>query len=78
MSKKFGFEIDPFSKEQVEQMSGDELQKEIYKLKRMIKEATLRDQETRKYEVELCYLQHEHQMRFGHERSARKKQYGAR
>jgi hypothetical protein len=76
MSRKFDFKIVTFSRDQIEQMSADEIQKEIFKLKRIIKEAVIQGKDTTRYEIEYCYLDHERQLRFGYEQRPRKKRIG--
>ena len=76
MSRKFGFEVVTFSRDQIEQMSGDDLQKEIFKLKRVIKEAVIQGRNTTRYEIEYCYLDHERQIRYGYEQRTRKRVTG--
>ena len=63
MSKKFSFDFVPFTLEELKSMSNDELQINLSKFKRFIKEARRNDMETRQFEVELCYLDNERQAR---------------
>jgi hypothetical protein len=76
MSRKFNFNIVTFSRDQIEEMAFEDLQQEISKIKRMIKEAAIQGRDTIRYEVEYCYLDHERQMRFGYESRLRKKSSG--
>ena len=68
MSKKFSFDFVPFTFEELKSMSNDELQMNLMKFKRFIKEARRSDMETHVFEVELCYLDNERQMRARAER----------
>jgi len=63
MSKKFSFEFVPFTFEELQSMSNDELQMNLIKFKRFIREARKSDMETHRFEVELCYLDNERQSR---------------
>ena len=63
MSKKFSFEFVPFTYEELRSMSNDELQINLSKFKRFIKEARRADMETHQFEVEFCYLDNERQAR---------------
>ncbi len=63
MSKKFSFDFVPFTYEDLKSMSNDELQLNVSKFKRFIKEARRSDMETHPFEIELCYLDNERQAR---------------
>ena len=63
MSKKFSFDFVPFTFEELKSMSNDELQLNLSKFKRFIKEARRSDKETHPFEIELCYLDNERQAR---------------
>jgi len=63
MSKKFDFEVVTFTTDEIEEMSMDDLYKNLNRVKRTIKEANKLGQETQNHEVEFCYLDHERQMR---------------
>ncbi len=65
MGKKVSFDFTPFTFEQLKEMTQQELQQNIIKFKRMIKEATASGLDTQTLEKEFCYLDHEKQMRFG-------------
>lgn len=69
MSKKFDFEFEPFTDEELKEMSADKLQLNIIKFKRLIKEARRVGKETTPFEVELCYLDNEKQVRSRYDRS---------
>ena len=71
MSKKFNFEVTTFTTDQIEEMSIEDLYKNISRVKRTIKEATKLGQETHEQEVEFCYLDHERQMRQRHDNFSR-------
>ena len=75
MGKKVSFEFTPFTFEQLKEMTQQELQQNIIKFKRMIKEAIASGLDTQTLEKEFCYLDHEKQMRFGrnHRNSARRR-----
>ena len=64
MGKKFDFEFTPLTFEQLKEMSQQELQQQIMKFRRMIKEGTASGVNTLPFETEYCYLDHEKQMRF--------------
>jgi len=76
MSRKFGFDTVTLSRDQIEKLSGDELLKEIFRIKRIIKEASVQGRNTTQYEIEYCYLDHERQNRYGREQKSRKKSDG--
>ncbi len=78
MGQKFDFNYNPFNREDISEMSSDDLQKNIIKFKRMIKEARTMGQDTTKFEVEFCYLDHERQMRQRTERAVRAYRKGER
>lgn len=63
MSKKFDFNFVPFTYEQLKEMNSDELQLNMIRFKRMIKEARRTGKETASFEVEFCYLDNERQVR---------------
>ena len=63
MSKKFSFDFTPFTFEELKSMSNDDLQMNLLKFKRFIKEARRSDMETQPFEIELCYLDNERQAR---------------
>ena len=68
MSRKFDFDFAPLNRDDILEMSSDELNDHIVKFKRMIKEARTLGQDTTQFEVEFCYLDHERQMRSRAER----------
>ena len=68
MSKKFDFNFEPFTYEQLKEMSSDELQLNLIRFKRMIKEARRTGKETLPFEVEFCYLDNERPVRGKFER----------
>lgn len=70
MGKKFDFEFTPLTFEQLKEMSQQELQQQIIKFRRMIKEGTASGVDTLPFETEYCYLDHEKQMRFRDNKSA--------
>ena len=76
MSRKFDFNLITFSRDQITEMNWDDLQKELSRVKRVIKEATLQGRDTTKYEIEYCYLDHERQLRHRFEHRPRKKSGG--
>ena len=63
MSKKFNFEFTPFTFEELKGMSSDDLRLNMIKFKRMIREARNKGMTTQSFEVELCYLDNEQQLR---------------
>lgn len=63
MGKKFDFDFVPFSHDQIQDMSEDDLYKNIMSFKRRIREAYKAGKDTHPYEVEFCYLDHERMMR---------------
>ena len=63
MSKKFDFDVTQFSTDVIGEMSNDELQRHIMRVRRSIKEARNMGYSTLSHEVEYCYLDHERQMR---------------
>jgi hypothetical protein len=63
MSKKFSFEVVTHTTDQIAEMAMDEIQTNISKVKKIIREAQKLGQETMQHEVEYCYLDHERQMR---------------
>ncbi len=63
MSKKFSFDFVPFTYEELKSMSNDELQMNLSKFRRFIKEARRSNMETHSFEIELCYLDNERQAR---------------
>lgn len=68
MSRKFDFDFAPLNRDDIFEMSSDELNDYIIKFKRMIKEARTLGHDTTQFEVEFCYLDHERQMRARAER----------
>ncbi len=76
MSRKFDFNLITFSRDQITEMNWDDLQKELSRVKRVIKEATLQGRDTTKYEIEYCYLDHERQLRHRFDQKPRKKSSG--
>ena len=76
MSRKFNFNIVTFSRDQISEMTWDDLQQEIFMVKRVIKEAIIQGRDTTKYEIEYCYLDHERQIRHRFEQRPRKKSGG--
>lgn len=78
MGQKFNFEYNPLNRDEISEMSGDDLQKNIIKFKRMIKEARTLGQDTTQFEVEFCYLDHERQMRLKAERVVKQYRRGER
>ena len=71
MSKKFSFEFESFTYEQIKAMTTDELQKTMIRFKRMIREASRTGTNTIPFEVELCYLDNERQSRSRFEKGNR-------
>ena len=69
MSKKFEFEFVPFTDEELKEMTADKLHLNIIKFKRLINEARKVGKETTPFEVELCYLDNERQVRSRYDRS---------
>jgi len=63
MSKKFNFEVSHLPTDVISEMSSEELQRHIFKVKRAIKEANMLGYDTIPHEVEYCYLDHERQQR---------------
>lgn len=63
MGKKFNFDFNSFTYDQIREMSEDDLYKNINSFKRMIREAGKSGRETHTFEVEFCYLEHERLMR---------------
>ena len=63
MGKKFEFEFNPFTHDQIREMSEEDLYKNVATFRRKIKEALRAGKETHPYEVEYCYLEHERIMR---------------
>ena len=76
MSRKFDFNLITFSRDQITEMNWDDLQQELSRVKRVIKEATLQGRDTTKYEIEYCYLDHERQLRHRFDQKPRKKSSG--
>jgi hypothetical protein len=68
VSKKFDFDFNSFTFEELKEMSTDTLRLNIIKFKRMIKEARASGVDTTPFEVEFCYLDNEKQMRMKYER----------
>ena len=69
MSKKFDFNFNSYTFEELKEMSTDELRLNIMKFKRMIKEARIKGIDTIPFEVEFCYLDNEKQVRVKYERN---------
>lgn len=63
MGKRFDFEFNPFTLEELRHMSEDDIGTNINKFRRLIKEAINAGMKTLDFETELCYLDHERQMR---------------
>tara|TARA_Y100000310_G_C20662416_1_gene805499 strand:+ start:1852 stop:2094 length:243 start_codon:yes stop_codon:yes gene_type:complete len=63
MGKKFNFEFIPLTRDQIKEMSSSELSFNISKFRRFIKEANYINVDTVPFETELCYLDHERQVR---------------
>lgn len=63
MSKKFSFEFESFTYDELKSMSVEELQLNAMKMKRMIKEARKAGMDTAPFEVEFCYIDNERQFR---------------
>jgi hypothetical protein len=63
MGKKFNFEFVPLTRDQIKEMSSSELFFHISKFKRFIREAISMNMNTIPFETELCYLDHEKQVR---------------
>ena len=76
MSRKFDFNVATFSRDQISEMTWDNLQKEIFRIKRVIKEAAIQGKDTISYEIEYCYLDHERQIRNRFEQRSHKKSVG--
>ena len=71
MGKKFSFDFIPYTFDQLREMSIQELQMNIRKFKRMIREAVTSGVDTLPFETEFCYLEHERQMRENFEKKNR-------
>lgn len=71
MSKKLEFNFEPFTDEELKEMTSDQLYMNIVKFKRLIKEARKVGKETTPFEVELCYLDNEKQFRSRFEKISR-------
>ena len=71
MGKKFSFDFIPYTFDQLREMSMQELQMNIRRFKRMIREADQSGVETLPFETEFCYLEHERQMREKFEKKSR-------
>ena len=63
MGKKFNFDFNSFTYDELREMSEEDLYQHINTFKRMIREATKSGKETHPFEVEFCYLEHERIMR---------------
>ena len=63
MGKKFNFGFIPFTTDQIKEMSSSELSFNIANFRRMIREAPTSGQDSRPFETEFCYLDHETQKR---------------
>ena len=64
MGKKFEFEFTPFTFEELKEMTLQEIQQNMMRFRRMIKEANNSGMDTLPFETEYCYLDHEKQVRF--------------
>tara|TARA_Y100001937_G_C6902326_1_gene233882 strand:+ start:213 stop:443 length:231 start_codon:yes stop_codon:yes gene_type:complete len=71
MGKKFSFDFIPYTFDQLRDMSMQELQMNLRKFKRMIREADQSGVDTLPFETEFCYLEHERQMRENFEKKNR-------
>ena len=74
MGHRFDFDFVPFTRDNIVDMSSDELHKHISKLKRMIREGNTLGRDTSFFEVEFCYLDHERQKRQRFDNSSPRKQ----
>ena len=63
MGKKFNFEFIPLTRDQIKEMSSTELAFNISKFKRLVREANNVNIDAVPFETELCYLDHERQVR---------------
>ena len=73
MGKKFNFDFVPFTRDQIKEMSMTELSFNISRFRRFIREAINTNIDAVPFETELCYLDHERQVRERIERSQRTK-----
>ena len=73
MGKKFNFEFVPLTRDQIKEMSSSDLSFHISKFKRFIREAININVSAIPFETELCYLDHERQLREKIEKSHRVK-----
>ena len=71
MGKKFSFDFIPYTFDQLRDTSMQELQMNLRKFKRMIREADQSGVDTLPFETEFCYLEHERQMRENFEKKNR-------
>ncbi len=72
MGHKFEFDYAPFDRDEISEMTSEDLQKNILKMKRFIREARTLGKDATKFEVECCYLDHERQMRLRAEKAIRR------
>lgn len=72
MGHRFDFDCVTFNRDEILQMTLEELQQNIFKYKRKIREAVRMGQDTTQLEVEYCYLDHERQMRSKSEKFIKK------
>ena len=63
MGKKFNFDFVPFTRGQIKEMSMTELSFNISRFRRFIREAINTNIDAVPFETELCYLDHERQVR---------------
>ena len=63
MSHKFDFNFSAYTRDDISQMSIEEIQRQIFKFRRMIREAKSMGRDTMSFEVEFCYLDQERQAR---------------
>jgi len=75
---KFNFDFVPLGRDNITAMSREDIQENIVKFKRMIREAKTMNHNSIHFEVEYCYLDHERQMRLKSEKSSTQHQRGDR
>jgi hypothetical protein len=75
---KFNFEFVPLNRDDITVMSNEDIQHNIIKFKRMIREARTMNQDATQFEVEYCYLDHERQMRLKAEKFIKQNRRGDR
>ena len=63
MSHKFDFGCVTLSRDEIGGMTSEDLQGQISRVRRMIKEARALGRDTTTFEIEYCYLDHERQKR---------------